>query len=88
MIYHKFILCRNESETRRWSLAPENTLTRNKKKIVPMETDERSLEMIPSNENDYVRVHKTEYEAFKTRLNTIEIKINQEFNAAKLDAVK
>lgn len=75
-------------KTRRWSLAPENTLTRNKKKIVPMETDESSLEMIPSNENDYVRVHKTEYEAFKTRLNTIEIKINQEFNAAKLDAVK
>lgn len=75
-------------KTRRWSLAPDNTLTRNKKKIVPMETNESNLEMIPSNENDYVRVHKSEYEAFKTRLNTIEIKINQEFNAAKLDAVK
>lgn len=53
-----------------------------------METNESNLEMVPSNENDYVRVHKSEYEAFKTRLNTIETKINQEFNAAKLDTVK
>lgn len=71
-----------KSNTRRWSLAPD-TLTRNKKKNLPMEISETNR-----NEEDYVRVPMSEYEAFKTRLNSIETKINQEFNAAKLDAVK
>lgn len=72
-------------KNRRWSLAPDNTLTRNQKKIMPMEIDENTEKAY---DVDYVRVPKREYEAFKTRLNTIETKIHEEFNAAKLDSVK
>ncbi|KAL7051447.1 hypothetical protein ACKWTF_004471 [Chironomus riparius] len=37
---------------------------------------------------EYVRVPKSEYEAFKTRLNCIETKITHEFNIVKLNSVK
>lgn len=37
---------------------------------------------------EYVRVPKSEYEAFKTRLNSIETKITHEFNAVKLNTIK
>lgn len=37
---------------------------------------------------DYVRVPKREYEAFKTRLTSIESKISTEFNLAKLENIK
>jgi hypothetical protein len=41
-----------------------------------------------SKEEDFVKVPKSEYEAFKTRLHSIETTISQEFNAVKLDAIK
>lgn len=37
---------------------------------------------------DYVKISKSEYEAFKDRLNSIETKITHEFHLTKLDAVK
>lgn len=45
---------------------------------------------MPSNQfdEDYVKISKSEYEAFKDRLVSIETKISHEFNMTKLDAVK
>ena len=39
-------------------------------------------------EDDFVKIPKSEYEAFKDRLVSIEAKISHEFNMTKLDAVK
>ncbi|XP_070498326.1 ralA-binding protein 1-like isoform X2 [Chironomus tepperi] len=44
--------------------------------------------IIKRREEEYVRVPKSEYEAFKTRLHCIETKITHEFNTVKLNAVK
>lgn len=73
-------------KTRRWSLTRENinTITRSgSKKLIDIQTNTRT-----SREDDYVRVPKSEYEAFKSRLNTIETKLHEEFQAVKLNAVK
>jgi len=68
-------------------LAP-NTLTRNKK-VVPLQENKKSNEIVVGRrQEEYVRVPKSEYEAFKTRLHCIETKITQEFNTVKLNAVK
>lgn len=66
---------------RRLSLAPDDTLVR-KRNIVKKQTlNER-------NEEEYVKIPKSEYESFKNRLSSIETKITHEFNAVKLDVVK
>jgi hypothetical protein len=39
-------------------------------------------------DQDYMKISKSEYEAFKDRLYSIETKISHEFNLTKLDAVK
>lgn len=41
-----------------------------------------------SKEEDFVRVSKSEYEAFKSRLNTIETKLHEEFQTVKLNSIK
>lgn len=75
-------------KVRRHSLAP-NTLTRNKN-IVPLQENKASNEVPIVNRRleEYVRVPKSEYEAFKTRLHSIETKITHEFNTVKLNVVK
>ena len=52
--------------------------------------ENKSNEIIVGNRRleEYVRVPKSEYEAFKTRLHSIETKITQEFNTVKLNAIK
>jgi hypothetical protein len=76
----------NESPIiRRHSLAPGNTLRGLNKRTIISELNSVAEKR---KDEDYVKVSKTEYEAFKTRLNSIETKISHEFNAAKLDAVK
>lgn len=75
-------------KTRRHSFAP-NTLTRNNK-VTAKQEHEKEAEIEPrvEREEEYVRVPKSEYEAFKTRLHSIETKITQEFNTVKLNAIK
>lgn len=65
---------------------PPKTITRSgSKKLLEIHTNDR----VPNNpEVDYVRVSKSEYEAFKSRLNTIETKLHAEFQAVKLNAIK
>lgn len=73
-------------KTRHWSLTRENmnAITRSgSKKLIEIHTNDR----VPK-EDDYVRVSKSEYEAFKSRLNTIETKLHEEFQAVKLNAIK
>lgn len=76
-------------KVRRHSLAP-NTLTRNKN-VVSLQENKASND-VPDIVNrrleEYVRVPKSEYEAFKTRLHSIETKITHEFNSVKLNVVK
>lgn len=69
---------------RRHSLAPANTLRLMNKRILPDVINN----FVHKREDEYVKVSKSEYEAFKTRLNSIETKITLEFNSAKLDSIR
>ncbi|KAG5679072.1 hypothetical protein PVAND_008669 [Polypedilum vanderplanki] len=71
-------------EARRYSFVPTITLRAINKRTIINELNQMS----EKKEDEYVKVSRSEYEAFKTRLNSIETKITHEFNAAKLDAVK
>lgn len=74
-------------KVRRHSLAPSCSLRISKRTIISdlNSVDDQAKMKV---DEDYVRLSKVEYEAFKTRLNSIETEINHKFNAAKLDAVK
>lgn len=77
------------SAKRRWSVAG-GKLTRSRYKASSSHSSEglndRELDKKP--EDGYMKISKSEYEAFKCRLNLIEDKISHEFNLTKLDSVK
>lgn len=71
---------------RRWSIGKFH---RSKHLAVANEPrDEPDKAQAAAVEDDFVKIPKSEYEAFKDRLVSIETKISHEFNIAKLDAVK
>lgn len=72
---------------RRWSIVGGKF---SRGKSAARKSDETILEdqVDHSMDDNYVKVSKSEYEAFKDRLNSIETKISHEFNLTKLDAVK
>ncbi|CRL03020.1 CLUMA_CG016346, isoform A [Clunio marinus] len=74
---------------RRWSIVGSKFSRNNKNSkqaTVEMTNNENTEEV--HTDDDYVKISKSEYEAFKDRLISIETKLTHEFNETKLDTVK
>lgn len=52
------------------------------------ESHEKPEKMEVTDDEDYVKIPKSEYESFKERVSAIETRISQEFNSIKLDSIK
>lgn len=79
---------------RRWSLVG-GKFARSKAAVaatsnthIDQETPQSIQPSLRRNDDEFVKISKSEYEAFKDRLVSIETKISHEFNMTKLDAVK
>lgn len=75
---------------RRWSIVG-GKLTRSTKNLSIATTSQAQQdppEDPPEPDDDYVKVSKSEFKAFKDRLNSIETTISHEFHQTKLDSLK
>lgn len=78
---------------RRWSIVG-GKLTRSKTNDAPsssrdiVEDTKVNEKVVKQSDDGYMKISRSEYEAFKCRLNSIEDKISHEFHLTKLDAVK